>query len=160
MFTRHVPANVNVIDANAKKTSPFQLSNNKSPQSTNSLNEEHSQIMNRIRNEAIRMFKRKQLTSFNSSTQPQSSNISFLSKTQETPKSDFLKSVNNDVPLFTLSQVNAICEKMLKDKEDELREKYEQILNEKLNEQYDTFVKFTHDQIQKRFEASHFSYVS
>jgi hypothetical protein len=49
---------------------------------------------------------------------------------------------------------------MLKEREEQLREHYDRILGEKLNEQYDAFVKFTHEQIQKRFESSHFSYVS
>lgn len=43
---------------------------------------------------------------------------------------------------------------MLQEKEDSLRREYEQVLHTKLAEQYDTFVKFTHDQIQKRFEAA------
>jgi hypothetical protein len=43
---------------------------------------------------------------------------------------------------------------MLRERENELREMYEQALATKLAEQYDTFVKFTYDQIQKRFEAT------
>lgn len=46
-----------------------------------------------------------------------------------------------------------ICERLLKEQEHKLREEYETILNMKLAEQYDCFVKFTYDQIQKRFEA-------
>jgi hypothetical protein len=43
---------------------------------------------------------------------------------------------------------------MLKERESQIREEYDRILNMKLCEQYDTFVKFTYDQIQKRFEAA------
>lgn len=51
-------------------------------------------------------------------------------------------------------QVQMICERMLKEREDALREQYDVVLNNKLAEQYDAFVKFTYDQIQKRFEAT------
>lgn len=43
---------------------------------------------------------------------------------------------------------------MLKERESQIREEYDRVLNTKLSEQYDTFVKFTYDQIQKRFEAA------
>lgn len=43
---------------------------------------------------------------------------------------------------------------MLKEQETQIREEYDQILNMKLSEQYDAFVKFTYDQIQKRFETA------
>ena len=43
---------------------------------------------------------------------------------------------------------------MLKDRETEIREEYNRVLTSKLAEQYDAFVKFTHDQLQKRFEAN------
>lgn len=47
-----------------------------------------------------------------------------------------------------------ICESMLKEREDSLREQYDAVLTTKLAEQYDAFVKFTYDQIQRRFEAA------
>lgn len=46
-----------------------------------------------------------------------------------------------------------ICERMLRERENLLREEYDQVLTAKLAEQYDAFVKFTYDQIQKRYEA-------
>lgn len=57
-------------------------------------------------------------------------------------------------PLFTFRQVGLICERMLKEQETQIREEYDQILNMKLSEQYDAFVKFTYDQIQKKFESA------
>jgi hypothetical protein len=63
-------------------------------------------------------------------------------------------SPSRDKPLFTFRQVGLICERLLREREDQLRETYEQALSTKLSEQYDTFVKFTYDQIQKRFEAN------
>lgn len=47
-----------------------------------------------------------------------------------------------------------ICERMLRERETLLREEYDQVLTSKLAEQYDAFVKFTYDQIQKRYEAA------
>jgi hypothetical protein len=52
------------------------------------------------------------------------------------------------------AQVGLICERMLKERESQIREEYDHVLNTKLSEQYDAFVKFTYDQIQKRFEAA------
>jgi hypothetical protein len=43
---------------------------------------------------------------------------------------------------------------MLKERETEIREEYDRVLTLKLAEQYDAFVKFTQDQLQKRFEAN------
>ncbi|XP_014473994.1 PREDICTED: akirin-2 [Dinoponera quadriceps] len=57
-------------------------------------------------------------------------------------------------PLFTFRQVGLICERMLKEQETQIREEYDQILHLKLSEQYDAFVKFTYDQIQKKFESA------
>ena len=51
-------------------------------------------------------------------------------------------------------QVGLICERMLKERESQIREEYDRVLNTKLSEQYDAFVRFTYDQIQKRFEAA------
>lgn len=47
-----------------------------------------------------------------------------------------------------------ICERMLKEREEKLREQYDAVLTTKLAEQYDAFVKFTYDQIQRRYEAA------
>lgn len=207
MFTMNPPANVALIDAKAKKSSPFQSTqftqsqlitsnefsfNNQRPSSISSTSSSSSgEIMEKIRNEALRMLKRKQIslnaTSLSSSaslsssqsnssnnnintTSPKSStststngSSSNLSGSQTTPVKVTIGSngaLSSDVPLFSLAQVNSICEKMVKEREEELREVYDHILADKLNEQYDAFVKFTHEQIQKRFEASQFSYVS
>lgn len=53
-----------------------------------------------------------------------------------------------------VAQVQMICESMLKEREESLREQYDAVLTTKLAEQYDAFVKFTYDQIQRRYEAA------
>ncbi|KAF0885188.1 AKIR1 protein, partial [Crocuta crocuta] len=67
------------------------------------------------------------------------------------PSSPGTSWMKKDQPTFTLRQVGIICERLLKDYEDKIREEYEQILNTKLAEQYESFVKFTHDQIMRRY---------
>lgn len=47
-----------------------------------------------------------------------------------------------------------ICERMLREKESEIREEYDNVLSQKLAEQYDAFVKFTYDQIQRNYQAA------
>lgn len=43
---------------------------------------------------------------------------------------------------------------MLREKETEIREEYDHVLSQKLAEQYDAFVKFTYDQIQRNYQAA------
>lgn len=43
---------------------------------------------------------------------------------------------------------------MLREKESEIREEYDNVLSQKLAEQYDAFVKFTYDQIQRNYQAA------
>ncbi|EDW24257.1 GL24042 [Drosophila persimilis] len=56
--------------------------------------------------------------------------------------------------LFTFQQVQLICEGMIKERENQLRERYESVLTTKLHKQHDAFVKFTYDQIQCRYKAA------
>jgi hypothetical protein len=66
-----------------------------------------------------------------------------------------------DIPLFTFKQVSLICERMLKERESHIREEYNSVLTCKMAEQYEAFLKFNHDQIQKRFSGETVaSYVS
>ncbi|XP_036732463.2 akirin-1 isoform X1 [Manis pentadactyla] len=88
-----------------------------------------------------------------SESQPHSSALTAPSS----PGSSWMK---KDQPTFTLRQVGIICERLLKDYEDKIREDYELILTSKLAEQYESFVKFTHDQIMRRYGTRPTSYVS
>jgi hypothetical protein len=130
-----------IIDANAKKLNNFKTNSNNLNIVEQKLKSE--EIMENIRNEAKRLIKRKQLTI----TKP----IITTSTAITTQK---------DIPLFSIEQVSQIVVKMMKEREEALHEQYQLKLTEKLSEQYSTFVKFTHEQIQKRFETSNFSYVS
>ncbi|XP_038210276.1 akirin-like [Zerene cesonia] len=52
--------------------------------------------------------------------------------------------------LFTFKQVRLICERMLREQEAALRAEYESALSNKLAEQYEAFVRFNIDQVQRR----------
>lgn len=60
----------------------------------------------------------------------------------------------NEAPVLTVRQTQIICEKLVKDREKKLRDEYDRILLSKLAEQYDTFVRFTHDHLEKRYSES------
>uniref|UniRef100_A0A2K6K3S8 Akirin-2 n=2 Tax=Rhinopithecus TaxID=542827 RepID=A0A2K6K3S8_RHIBE len=115
------------------------------------------QILYNIKQEYKRMQKRRHLeTSFQqtdpcctSDAQPHA----FLLSGPASPGSSSAASspLKKEQPLFTLRQVGMICERLLKEREEKVREEYEEILNTKLAEQYDAFVKFTHDQIMRRY---------
>ncbi|CAH8594598.1 unnamed protein product [Schistosoma turkestanicum] len=77
------------------------------------------------------------------------------SKISSKPKSSI-----DSLPIFTLPQVTALCERLIKEREAELREEYDSILSCKLAEQYEAFLKFNHDQLYSRFQNSPMSYVS
>lgn len=72
-----------------------------------------------------------------------------------------IKAGHKDRPVFTLKQMTLICEKMCQERTDKVREEYDRILQQKLSEQYDAFVKFIDHQIQQRFNQSQLpSYLS
>lgn len=125
------------------------------------------QISTHIREEMKRLKSRRQLcTTESGSSQPPSPGSSGIGIPSEfhleslgSPSSSQANK-DKDKPLFTFRQVGLICERMMKEREDCLREMYDQVLSTKLAEQYDMFVKFTYDQIQKRCEATAPSYLS
>jgi len=57
-------------------------------------------------------------------------------------------------PIFSLRQMSLIAERMCNERVEQVRAEYDQILHQKLSEQYDAFVKFIDHQIQKRFNES------
>jgi len=71
-----------------------------------------------------------------------------------------LSPTKRDTPLFTFKQVSHFCERMLKEREDQIREQYDQVLSSKLAEQYEAFLKFNYDQIQRRMQEQPSSYIS
>lgn len=121
------------------------------------------QILYNIKQEYKRMQKRRHLENSFQQTEPCSSEGQphhFLPVGQNLPGTSVASPLRKEQPLFTLRQVGMICERLLKEREDKVREEYEEILTTKLAEQYDAFVKFTHDQIMRRYGEQPASYVS
>jgi len=56
-----------------------------------------------------------------------------------------------ETPLFTLKQVGLVCERMLREREEAIRQEYDKVLTSKLAEQYEAFLKFNHDQLSRRY---------
>ncbi|KAK2503241.1 hypothetical protein MC885_016323 [Smutsia gigantea] len=104
------------------------------------------QILYNIRQEYKRMQKRRHLeTTFQQSdpccTSDTQSHAFLLSGPASQGTSSATSSpLKKEQPLFTLRQVGMICERLLKEHEEKVREEYEEILNTKLAEQYDAFV--------------------
>lgn len=61
---------------------------------------------------------------------------------------------DTDKPVFTFQQVRAIFEKIMKEREDRLKETFDKVLNQKLDDQYEVFVKFTEEQLRKNYEGA------
>uniref|UniRef100_A0A3P8N7X8 Akirin 1 n=1 Tax=Astatotilapia calliptera TaxID=8154 RepID=A0A3P8N7X8_ASTCA len=111
------------------------------------------QIFQNLRQEYSRIQRRRQLEgAFNQTEACSSSDAPSPSSSLNAPSSPPGAS-RKDQPSFTLRQVSYLCERLLKDHEEKIREEYEQILNTKLAEQYESFVKFTQDQIMRRYGA-------
>lgn len=98
-----------------------------------------------IRAELKRLQRRKQLQY--SSQMENSDGSSSGGENSESPS-------RSERALFTFRQVGLICERMLREKESEIREEYDNVLTAKLAEQYEAFVKFTYDQIQRNYQAA------
>ncbi|XP_021096444.1 akirin-2 isoform X2 [Heterocephalus glaber] len=124
------------------------------------------QILYNIKQEYKRMQKRRHLETSFQQTDPGCSSDAqphaFLLSGPASPGTSSAASSpsKKEQPLFTLRQVGMICERLLKEREEKIREEYEEILSAKLAEQYDAFVKFTHDQIMRRYGEQPASYVS
>ncbi|XP_010007652.1 PREDICTED: akirin-2 [Nestor notabilis] len=130
------------------------------------INTSRKQILYNIKQEYKRMQKRRHLENSFQQTDPCCSTDAqphaFLLTGPALPGTSSAASspLKKEQPLFTLRQVGMICERLLKEREEKIREEYEEILTTKLAEQYDAFVKFTHDQIMRRYGEQPASYVS
>lgn len=67
--------------------------------------------------------------------------------------------VNDDVPMFSYAQTAQMCARLLREQDRKIREQYDELLTKKLTEQYDTFIRFTHDSVHKDSSNRLFPYV-
>jgi len=70
--------------------------------------------------------------------------------------------VSNEIheKLFTFEQVKEIVQRFVAEKEAALREEYDRILQERLQEQFRNFAKFNEDYISRQLKNSDWSYLS
>lgn len=130
-----------------------------------------SEIANNLRDELKRLRHRRHIPDETHHRQVPSPTSMGSSSGPFSPSSDFVmdSTVSNadtmrrsqDKPVFTLKQMTMICERMCKEQNQKVREEYDGILQQKLSEQYDAFVRFIDHQIQQRFNQSQLpSYLS
>ncbi len=86
-------------------------------------------LLTRIKEEVRRLHRRHQLKI------PTSSDLSDDDNLNE------CRTITNQQHLLTLKQVNIICARLLKEREENIREEYERILSNKLNGKYENFSK-------------------
>ncbi|XP_063772998.1 akirin-2 isoform X2 [Pseudophryne corroboree] len=93
------------------------------------------QILHNIKQEYKRMQKRRHLESSFQQTEPCSGEgqpHNFLPAGPSLSGTSSTSPLRKEQPLFTLRQVGMICERLLKEREDKVREEYEEILTTKL----------------------------
>lgn len=101
------------------------------------------QLSTNIHLEWKRLQRRKRVTLSSSNTETAETSLQPVSMfTSQTATSSILGSCasspgasppRKEQALFTLKQVSLICERMLKERDDELREQYDKVLNQKLS---------------------------
>jgi len=62
--------------------------------------------------------------------------------------------------LFSLDQVKDIVRRAVDEKERQIREQYDRILQQKLQEQYQAFAKFNEDYISRSLKSNDLGYIS
>ncbi|ELU00237.1 hypothetical protein CAPTEDRAFT_21087 [Capitella teleta] len=127
------------------------------------------QIAQHLSCELRRMHRRRQLHLSGSASPPHPGSVSpshpsatssSMGGECSTSSGTMSPSGKKDVPLLSLRQVGMVCERLLKEQEEHIREEYDKVLTNKLAEQYEAFLKFNHDQLHRRFQESAASYVS
>ncbi|XP_076317205.1 akirin-2-like [Tachypleus tridentatus] len=143
-------------------TRPHEISYSPFEEMSTDLSSVRSQIAANIREEVRRLQRHKSMHfSLSGNQMPAYPLVSVTTSPSVGAQGQGLHSAaRKDQPLFTFRQVGLICERMLKEQETQIKEEYDHVLNTKLAEQYDTFVKFTYDQIQRSYETETPSYLS
>merc|ERR1712123_564993 len=82
-------------------------------------------------------------------------------KTCKSPEAKKTPFSNPDQELrLTLRNVAKICESLLRQREDSIREEYDKILHEKLQEQYEIWCRYNQDQLSRHASSSSSNYIS
>jgi len=81
--------------------------------------------------------------------QQQPSIFTSSSNKTQSLKSSSLTPSTDDTPMFTYNQTAQMCAHLLREQDKSIREQYEQLLTTKLNEQYEQFIRYSHDSVHK-----------
>jgi len=106
--------------------------------------------------------KSSQSVTSNLSANQQSSSCNQSSKRCKSPDSTKSKLFSNpDTELrLTLRNVASIVESLLRQREESIREEYDKVLHEKLQEQYEIWCRYNQDQLQQHRPTSSSNYIS
>ena len=111
------------------------------------------QIAQNVEQEWKRIQKRKRLTAISPTSNlfvNNQLNQLLPSASPTTPASPVASTSDNNKPIFTLKQVQIICDKMLKEREKQIREEYDKVLNQKLSGK---FVGINAEKLQQYYNA-------
>lgn len=153
---RELPSQKGMKRAPLTPTSP----ESKSPRS----NREDSDSDDSIESVNSRLYKRitAAASSQQSATTTHKSSLGDKSpKTCKSPEAKKTPFSNPDQELrLTLRNVAKICESLLRQREDSIREEYDKILHEKLQEQYEIWCRYNQDQLSRHASSSSSNYIS
>jgi hypothetical protein len=93
--------------------------------------------------------------SHSSSVETDSHNKSSVHNTVST-----IPTQTSNSPIYTVEEVKRLLSEALTDRDQMLRDEYDRILTERLNEQFQSFSRFYEDCISRRSSKNEFSYVS
>ena len=88
-------------------------------------------------------------TASSPSKQQQQQQSIFTSSPKKTPSIKSSSLPSDDTPMFTHTQTAQMCARLLREQDKSIREQYEQLLTTKLNEQYEQFIRYSHDSVYK-----------
>jgi len=80
-------------------------------------------------------------------------------KSPDSTKSKLFSNPDTELRL-TLRNVASIVESLLRQREESIREEYDKVLHEKLQEQYEIWCRYNQDQLQQHRPASSSNYIS
>ncbi|KAL3313566.1 Akirin-2 [Cichlidogyrus casuarinus] len=131
-------------------------------------------ILRKLKDEMVRMHNRRLIPNIIDSVPSGAStqnvtqsfeNLVLRSPERDSSDSETERSLDNAIspspldmkPLFNIQQVMRICEKLFKEREEEIRAEYDKILNNRLAEQYEAFLEFNKEHFHTRLQKGQLS---
>ncbi|OXU17016.1 hypothetical protein TSAR_005283 [Trichomalopsis sarcophagae] len=136
-----------------EKISPKQEASSLFSNLTNELTPE--KIASNIKDQVDQLSRKKQLRF---SFQQETADASEEMADNQTPttlaaKTSKIHTDFNDKPMFTLEQLSHLCLRKMEEQRQRISEEYDQVLKEKLADQYSAFLRFQHDELKKKIAS-------